>query len=185
MTTAENLVLLKYLYCLREMVAQDSAGRRTVVEQNSATSLLYTGYNLVNTTGGQFTAYQATPGLVYSADYISYIDFTSNVGGTIDADVTLKAALADYYGVVRLGRIWASANLAAGATLVLENGAGVAIRTLVLPALTANTPSDCIDGLYVYALLKTDNSKLYIDTTSANWGNATAVHIEILSHYET
>ena len=105
---------------------------------------------------------------------------TANAGGTLDADIPIVAASGAgtlFFGVAELLNIRANQIVAAGATLVIQNGAGVALAEITLPALTANTPLD-LSGLRIFPAALTDNSEIYFDTTSHDLGNATVFTLE-------
>jgi len=160
----------------------DSTGK--VEEKNSNVAKNYAGYvrNFARqsaraSVGGNFLVDAEAEN---SQPRLDVINFTSNAGGTLDADVDLQVALAGYYGVVELRFI--RCNSGETPTFVVQDDDG-AVATITTETLTANVNSISTQGLHLYS--GTDNKGLFIDTTSSNLGNAKEYWIEIYKWYET
>jgi len=102
------------------------------------------------------------------------------------ANVPLVAALAGYYGVVKITSIKPNATVAAGAaSLTFESPAGTAaLPSLeVQPGITANMRDINMQGLVITHATLVDNQAIVVD--GAGWGALTVVEIMFDYWYET
>ena len=151
------------------IAARDTSGRLTDANSGSISSNIGVMLYVRSPTVGSAPV-SAVPA-ANAHRRISMVNATSNAGGTLDADVNLMAApTGAYYAVGRVISLQASQNVAAGATLIIQDTTG-AIRTVVLPALVANTPTDVMENVYLWGAH--DTEPIFLDTTSHDLGNAT------------
>lgn len=183
--TLKNMAILKYLYLLREVVAQDSAGQRKVVESNSAYGFLAAAYGGLAGEHYHFptlTQMGSTPTTFLHVPFVSAI--TADGSGNFANQSLLAASGDSKYGMLMMKWVKASANCAAGATLVFESPAGTpaAPSICAMPALVANTIDKSYDGVIVNHASHTANQAIVVD--GAGWGNGTVVTVGFESWYE-
>ena len=164
----------------------DTAGVNTVTEA-SAVGQAFVIHEHMPT-----VAYAPTigivPGTTYSVPYSKRIGravATADGAGAF-ANVPLVAALAGFYGVVKIKSIKPNATVAAGAaSLTFESPAATpALPSIeVQPGITANMRDINMQGLVVSHATLVDNQAIVVD--GAGWGALTVVEIMFEYWYET
>jgi hypothetical protein len=157
----------------------DSSGQQKVVEASSSANKYNNQYTqsrpLVGVSPANYTQ-QANAQPRYAL-----IEFTSNAGGTLDADVDIVPALSGHYGVFKILAYWSEDSGAVTPSFVIQ-GSGALVT--IAGNITANwTPVTNLENLAWWN--GTDNDLLFLDTTTSGLGNTKNHRFLIEYWYET
>lgn len=159
----------------------NSSGELT--EASGATILQWASQTETNTEPLSIVGWIGTiDALRYAKHRIGRAILTTDGGGDL-VWTQLVAALAGYYGVMKITSIKCSANTGAGAIMTFEAAAGVAALPNVetQPALTANVRDINMQGLVITSATLADNVAIGVVLT--NFGAPGICTVEIMFEY--